>query len=99
MRREEFVGKLEISLRHGPVLVGHEIAERTAVGMAERLAAVHAARSLFLQLLIGKRALDFVPVALALVRRTVDVVYAVHIRATLAQAVPTPKSPTLLHLL
>ena len=77
-----------VALRHGAVLVGHEVAERAAVGMAERLTAVHAARGLFLKFRVGKHALDFAPVARALVNRTVDVVCSLHIEQPLAQPVP-----------
>ena len=67
------------ALGNGAVLVRNEVAERAAVGVAERLAAVHAACSLLLQVLGGEHALDFSPVVFALIRRTVDVVYSLHI--------------------
>ena len=79
MGREEFVGKLEIALRHGTVLVGHEVAERAAVGVAERLAAVHAARRLFLQGGVWKEGFDLLPVAFALFRGPVYVLDSFHV--------------------
>ena len=89
MSREEIVGALEIALRDGTVLVGHEISERTAVGVAERLAAVHAAGGLLFQVLVRKRAFNLFPVVLALFHRAVDVMYSLHITNVLAHAVPT----------
>ena len=75
---KEIVGAFPVALRHGAILVGNEIPERAAVGMAEGLAAVHAARGLFLQFVVGKRPFDFVPVAFALFHRAIDVVYSLH---------------------
>ena len=75
---KEVVGAFPVALRDRAVLVGNEVPERAAVCMAEGLAAVHAARGLFLQFVVGKGPLDFVPVAFALLGRAIDVVYSLH---------------------
>ena len=75
---KEVVGASPVALRHGAVLVGDKIPKRAAIGMAEGLAAVHAARGLFLQLVVGKRPFNFVPIAFALFQRAIDVVYSLH---------------------
>ena len=87
-----YAGVRGIALRDSTVLVGYEVAERTTVGVAERLSAVHAACGLFLQLLVGEHALDLAPVARALLRRTVDVVYTLHIRCNVAQPMPSGRA-------
>ena len=51
------------------VPVGNQIAQRASL-MAERDAAVHAPRALLLQLVLGIRQIDFVPVLQALGHRT-----------------------------
>ena len=88
---KEIVGAFPVALRHGAILVGNKIPERAAVGMAEGLAAVHAARGLFLQFVVGKRPFDFVPVAFALLGRAIDVVYSLHIKERKAHFVPMPQ--------
>ena len=79
MLREELVGKPPVALGDGAVLVRHQVAERAAIGVAERLAAVHAARRLFLQGGVWKEGFDLLPVAFALFRGPVYVLDSFHV--------------------
>ena len=91
------VRPLPVALGYGAVLVGHEVPEGTRVGVAKRLAAVHAAECLPLEFFVLKQTLDLAPVMGAHLGRTVDVVNTLHIRGNIAQPVPRAYHPLTSH--
>ena len=76
--REQLPGAAPVALRHGAVLVRHEVPERAPRPVAERLPAVHAAGDLLADLAVGERALDLAPVARPFLDGPVDVVDSLH---------------------
>ena len=92
MSAQKFVGAMVVAVRDGAVLVGDEIAERTAKAMAEGNAAREAAFDLWLDVFGRERSLDFPEISLAFVDGAIIVVNAFHgcTSPWIAQANPVP---------